>query len=79
MVQLGDVVLLTHLGSGKTQRVQLVTAAEAAGALGGVLQVSPDSPVGSRLQGGRVGDTITVTLKQDVLYRIEQIEPNTDR
>lgn len=79
VVQLGDVVLLTHLCSGKTQRVQLVTAAEAAGALGGVVQVSPDSPVGSKLHGGRVGDTITVTLKQAVLYRIEQIDPNTDR
>ncbi|KQR24855.1 hypothetical protein ASF71_19295 [Deinococcus sp. Leaf326] len=79
VVQLGDVVLLTHLGSGKTQRVQLVTAAEAAGALGGVVQVSPDSPVGSKLQGGRVGNTITVSLKQDVLYRIEQIEAHVDR
>lgn len=79
VVQLGDVVLLTHLGSSKTQRVQLVTAAEAAGALDGVVQVSPDSPVGSRLQGGRVGDIITVTLKQDVLYRIEQIETSPDR
>lgn len=79
VVQLGDVVLLTHLPSGKTQRVQLVSTAEAAGTLGTVVQVSPDSPVGSRLQGGRVGDTITVTLKQDVLYRIEQIEPHGDQ
>lgn len=71
-------MLLTHIPSGKTQRVQLVTAAEAAGAQGAVVQVSPDSPVGSKLQGGRVGDTITVTLRRDVLYRIDQIEPHID-
>ena len=78
VVRLGDLVLLTELGSGKTRRVQLVSTAEAAGALGSMVQISSDSPVGSRLEGCRVGDTFAVSLKQgEVHYEVTQIEENT--
>ncbi|MGI8710530.1 MAG: GreA/GreB family elongation factor [Acidimicrobiales bacterium] len=73
-VRLGDQVVLTDLGSGRTVRVQLVSPAEAAGPLGGVVQISPDSPVGSRLEGRRVGDTFEVSLgRREVRYRVAQI------
>lgn len=73
-VRLGDLVALTDLGSGRTVRVQLVSPAEAAGPLGGVVQISPDSPVGSRLEGRRVGDTFGVSLGQrEVRYEVAQI------
>jgi transcription elongation factor GreA len=76
-VRLGDLVLLTELGSGKTRRVQLVSTAEAAGSLGSMVQISSDSPVGSRLEGCRVGDTFAVSLKQgEVRYQVTQIEEN---
>ena len=77
VVKLGDLVLLTDLGSGKTQRVQLVSPAEPAGSIGGVVQISSDSPVGSRLEGCRVGDTFAVSLRQrEVRYQVTQIEEN---
>jgi len=73
-VRLGDQVVLTELVSRRTVRVQLVSPAEAAGPLGDVVQISPDSPVGSRLEGRRVGDTFEVSLGQrEVRYRVAQI------
>ncbi|UBV45439.1 GreA/GreB family elongation factor (plasmid) [Deinococcus taeanensis] len=75
VVSLGDVVLLTELGSGRTQRIQLVSTAEAAGPLGDIVQISSDSPVGSKLEGCRAGDHFTVTLRQrEVHYEVTQIE-----
>ena len=78
VVQLGDLVLLTNLGSGKTRRVQLVSTVEGAGSLGSMMQISSDSPVGSKLEGCRVGDTFAVSLKQgEVRYQVTQIVENT--
>lgn len=79
VVQLGDTVVLTEPASGKAQRVQLVSKAEAAGATSTLVQISPDSPVGSQLEGRQVGETIRVVLKQrEVQYRITKIEPYGD-
>jgi transcription elongation factor GreA len=73
-VGLGDVVVLTDLGSGQTQRVQLVSPAEVSGPLGTVVQISSDSPVGSGLAGRRVGDRFTVSLKRrEVHYEVTRI------
>ena len=79
LVRLGDTVVLTDLASGKAQRVQLVSKAEAAGAIGTLVQISPDSPVGSQLEDRQVGETIRIVLKQrEVQYRITEIEPYGD-
>ena len=79
VVQFGDTIILTDLASGKVQRVQLVSKAEAAGATGTLVQISPDSPVGSQLEDRQVGETIRIVLKQrEVQYRITEIEPYGD-
>ena len=79
LVRLGDTVVLTELSLGKAQRVQLVSKAEAAGATGTLVQISPNSPVGSQLEGRQVGETIRVVLEQrEVQYRITEIEPYGD-
>ncbi|WP_083847430.1 GreA/GreB family elongation factor [Deinococcus gobiensis] len=79
VVQFGDTIILTDLASGKAQRVQLVSKVEAAGAIGTLVQISPDSPVGAQLEGRQVGETIRVVLKQrEVQYRITEIEPYGD-
>ncbi|MBZ9713380.1 GreA/GreB family elongation factor [Deinococcus multiflagellatus] len=73
--QLGSLVTLQDMASGRERRLQLVAPLEASAVAGERPRVSTESPVGQALLGRRVGETFTVNLgSRSATYRVLSLD-----
>ncbi|MFC4452315.1 GreA/GreB family elongation factor [Deinococcus sonorensis] len=74
-VMLGSVVLLHEETQGQDMRVQLVSSVEVTVRDDRITQLTDDSPVGQMVMGRRVGETVTVNLRdREMRYTIQAVQ-----